>query len=547
MANEDVPSEPVPQGAPAPAPPPGWAPPPWPAPPAPWAGPPPGWAPPPPPAGWPEGRPGLFGPPATRVPRVPPTPPPPDVAPRLLLGLAVAAGVALDIGLRGGVRNAWSAAGLAVTAGALLTSRRLVQPSARRMAALSLVPVAALTLRASPWLAVANLGAATALLVGAVVLGRRGSLADVGPRLLLGRVGQAVIAGLTGPRVLGPALPSRSEEARSRTRAVVRAAAVAVPVLAVVMALLASADPVFAGLITPEIDLGPAFGHLLLAGLATIAVVVAVRSASVDPVDREVSGSFGPLEVLTMLGLTALVLGMFVVSQLLVAVGAADRVLASQGVSPAEYARGGFFQLCWASGILLVFLGAVRSLAAPATFAVRPVRVLAAVVPLLAVGLVVVSLRRMAVYDRAFGLTMLRLSVVVVVVWIGAVLLMVAARNAGLGGGRRWIVAGAGGVGLVLVLAANVADPERFVVEHNLHRARQGAELDVDYLAGLSDDAAPALDRAVRSGDEPDLRPLLASAGFCDDPPQGAASWNVAVQRARAARERLCRVSDRTS
>jgi hypothetical protein len=469
------------------------------------------------------------------------------VAPRLLLAIAVGGGIALDIGLRGGLRNAWVAAGLATAAGALLTGGRLPQRSARRMAALSLVPIAALALRASPWLALANLGAATSLLVGAVVLGRRGSLADVGPRLLVGRVGQAIAAGLAGPRVLGPALPSRSEATRSRTRAIVRSAAIAVPVLGVVMALLASADPVFAGIVTPDVDLGPTVGHLVLASVGTVAVVLAVRSASVDPVDREVSGSFGPVEVLTMLGLTAMVLGLFVVSQLLVAVGAADRVLASQGVSPAEYARGGFFQLCWASGILLVFLGGVRSLAAPGTFAVRPVRVLAGVVPLLAVGLVVVSLRRMAVYDRAFGLTMLRLSVVVVVLWIGAVLVMVAARNAGLGGDRRWIVAGAGVVGLALVLAADVANPERFVVDHNLHRARQGAALDVDYLAGLSEDATPALVRAVEAETEPELRAQLLTAVRCGDSPRGAEVWNLSVLRARSARERVCAVSGRTS
>ena len=42
--------------------------------------------------------------------------------------------------------------------------------------------------------------------------------------------------------------------------------------------------------------------------------------------------------------------------------------------------------------------------------------------PLLTIGLVVVSLRRMAYYDEAFGLTMLRVWVVGATVWIGVML-----------------------------------------------------------------------------------------------------------------------------
>ena len=53
-------------------------------------------------------------------------------------------------------------------------------------------------------------------------------------------------------------------------------------------------------------------------------------------------------------------------------------------------------------------------------------RTLAALVPALALGLVVVSLRRMQLYDQAFGLTMLRLWVVGGAVWLGGLLLMMA-------------------------------------------------------------------------------------------------------------------------
>lgn len=54
---------------------------------------------------------------------------------------------------------------------------------------------------------------------------------------------------------------------------------------------------------------------------------------------------------------------------------------------------------------------------------------------------------------------------------------------------------------LALVLAADLLDPEPFVVRHDVGRAAVGAELDVSYLSRLSDDALPAIAGAL--GDRP--------------------------------------------
>jgi hypothetical protein len=131
----------------------------------------------------------------------------------------------------------------------------------------------------------------------------------------------------------------------------------------------------------------------------------------------------------------------------------------------------------------------------------------------------------MALYDQAFGLTMLRIWVVGAALWLGAVLVMVALRNLGVGGARNWVVGAAGVAAVVLVVVADLANPEAFVVHHNVTRARAGAPLDPAYLAGLSDDAAPA----------------LADAGMgnlvrCDRRPNGVATLNLAAIRAA----RLC-------
>jgi hypothetical protein len=317
---------------------------------------------------------------------------------------------------------------------------------------------------------------------------------------------------------------------------------VAFPLLLLVTVLLAAADPVFAGLVTPDVELGPLVGHVVLASLFALVVLVVLAAALVESGEGEHRGRFGVVEVATMLGLATAVLALFVVSQLLALTDAGDRLVEAAGLTPAEYARSGFFQLCWAAALLVGFLGGVGFLAGPRVMAHRTVRALAAAVPLLALGLVAVSLRRMALYDEAFGLTMLRLWVVGATLWMGSALLMMAARHAGLAADRNWVLGGATASALALVVAANVVNCEAFVVRHNVARAEAGAELDLPYLAALSDDAVPALvDElgpaafAVEHDPYDGRRPQR-----CSDGAGGAAALNLAVARAADVRHDAC-------
>jgi hypothetical protein len=143
----------------------------------------------------------------------------------------------------------------------------------------------------------------------------------------------------------------------------------------------------------------------------------------------------------------------------------------------------------------------------------------------------------MALYDEAFGLTMLRLWVVGAALWLGAVLLMTAVRNLGVGAGRNRVVGGAGVAALVLVVGANLADPEASVVRHNVARADDGAPLDLRYLAGLSDDAVPALVDELG----PSAFTVVGRSTYrCSDDTTGVAALNLAVARAGDARQETC-------
>ncbi|QXC59584.1 DUF4173 domain-containing protein [Aquihabitans sp. G128] len=467
-----------------------------------------------------------------------------DPAPGRLLALTVGAGIALELGLRGGLANLAVTLGLGLVAAGLATGGRVARRAARRFALGALAPVALLSVVASPWLIAADLGAVAILMALAVITARGGRVTDLSPAQALARLGAVVPAAWSAPRSLAGLVPRPSAASGDRVGRVLRGLLVAVPMLAVVVGLLASADAVFASFVSPDIDPGPATGHLVLGAVLGLAALAVVGAAAASPTDRARHGTFGAVEVVTMLTLAVGVLGLFVLSQLVAATDAGHRLVASSGQTPAEYARSGFFQLCWATAVLLAFLAVTRALATPEAFAGRAVRALAATVPTLGLGLVVVSLRRMALYDLAFGLTMLRLAVVVATLWFASVLVMVALRNAGVADGREWVLAAALASALVLVAAANVARPEAIVVHHNLARARAGTDLDVAYLRSLSADAVgPLLDEAARA-DDPELRRALLAAAGCDGRDlDGAAALNLSEARAAAQRAERCRIA----
>jgi hypothetical protein len=481
-------------------------------------------------------------------PAPPPRPPrtrrpvPEDRSPAHLLLWSLAAGVALDIGIRGGVANAVTAVAIALVVFALVTDGRLSRPASRRLALAALLPTAFLAVRASAWLAASNAIAAFVLVALAVLLDRQGSILDTDLGDLARRALGATPSAVSGPRALQPLVPSASAESRRRLSRIGTAALVAVPLMVVLVVLLASADAVFAGILTPDVHLGPVTGHLLLAAAGAIGVLVIVGASRAGSAPAPRPGSFGAVEVVTMLALAAGVLGLFVVSQVIAATGAGHRIIEASGLTPAEYARRGFFQLCWAVALLLAFLGLVGRLAVEGVRRHRSVRILGALVPLLALGLVGVSLRRLALYDQAFGLTMLRLWVVGAATWAGIVLVLVAVRNLTFGSepARRWVFAGAVGAALAIVLAADVANPEAFVVRHDVSRAEHGVPLDPSYLQSLSDDAGPEIAHAAVASTDADVRAQLEPIAGCTDRRQGVASLNLAARQAEVHQAGSC-------
>jgi len=316
---------------------------------------------------------------------------------------------------------------------------------------------------------------------------------------------------------------------RAQVLATLRSVAVTVVLLVVFGALFASADTVFASYL-PRFDVGLLPAQLIV-GLLVALVTASLAHLAIAPPgwsDHRMAEGRPARRgewLLPVGALAALVLS-FVLVQVGALVDGHRHVLATLGLSHAEYARQGFAQLVVVTALTLVVVGVAARRAPRATARDRLVsRVALGVLCVGSLGVVASALRRMDLYVEAFGLTRLRLLVLVAEVALATVLVLV--MVAGIRWRGTWLPVAVVQVVAVATLGLALADPDAQIVRHNTtNEARE--QLDVDYLRGLSADAVPALDAL----DEP-LR-SCALLGRQVAAPEGVADANLA--RARAAR-----------
>ncbi|MFF1698447.1 DUF4153 domain-containing protein [Streptomyces sp. NPDC058257] len=334
-------------------------------------------------------------------------------------------------------------------------------------------------------------------IVSAVALG---SLALHGcrtwPGVLLGPLGlfEAVLSGL-GWGWRG----ARSRASGSRSGPVLRAVAVTAVLLLVFGALFAGADAAFAGLLgdlMPDASVSEGPWRVLLFAAGVVGALAAAHTAAA-PVrwDRLFVGpgrERGRMEWALPLIVLNLLFAAFNVVQLAVLFGGYDAVLEKTGLSYAQYARQGFWQLLLATLLtLVVIVLALRW--APRDGSRDRVLVRAVLGTLCALTLVVVAsaVRRMDMYVDAYGLTRLRVSVVAVELWLGLIVVLIMAAGVW---GARWLPRAVAASAAAGVLAFGILSPDGLIAERNVQRYEDTGKFDLEYARGLSADAAPAVD-----------------------------------------------------
>ncbi|MFI7460756.1 DUF4153 domain-containing protein [Nonomuraea sp. NPDC049646] len=352
------------------------------------------------------------------------------------------------------------------------------------------------------------------------------------------RGGMSVVLAL-GPVPWFLAGPLRKLTARRRILPVLAGLGITVVLVLVFGLLFASADAVFAAYVerltsTPAwADSVPSrifvFGFVAVVLAAT--VLVALRPV-IDPVGP--GHKFGVSRSVWLVPLVAvnLLFSAFVAVQIRVLFGGDGWVLRTAGLTYAEYARQGFFQLV----VVSVFVLGIVAVAGGLLRTERGERWLLAVMLGVLCGLTLVvlasALHRMSLYTDAYGLSRLRISVQATVWWLGAlfalVLLAGAVRLAGRGSGwlRRTIVLVTGlGLG-----AFAMVNPDLQVAQTQVE-VRGVTNMDSDYLGDLGAEAVPAIDRLPEPQRSCVLADVVRANGL--DRPDPWNGWNLARARAR--------------
>jgi two-component system sensor histidine kinase BaeS len=390
-----------------------------------------------------------------------------------LLTVAAAAVVVVDGG--GRRREAWLWAGAAIAVGAL--------------------PV----FRASPWVTGPAVVVAGVCLVIAALVRFTGSGFDVAWLNIFRAPVDAVRGCIESvPWLTRKASASSTPAWTNKVARGGRAALVAVPLVVVIVALLASADAAFRGLFTVHFNLNVVIVSLFGCGIGFGGIVglmsQGLRSKS-STAEAPRGLRLGRLEQLTALISVSLVLAVFISVQLATTYGKALGSLAGSGVSVAQYARSGWFQLLAVVTIDALVVIAFRSVGSHSLRRDRVYQVAVTILVLLSLGLLVSSLHRLSLYDQAYGWTMLRLACWFAATWIGLLLVLLLAQAWNLMPSRNWLPGVAILTGIAVTLVWGIANPAALVARHDLARGNA----DASYLLGLGPDAIPTLlaDRAA--------------------------------------------------
>ena len=288
---------------------------------------------------------------------------------------------------------------------------------------------------------------------------------------------------------------------------------IAIPLLAIVIPLLISADAAFDALLKqlPDWDFGEIFVSILCG--SALAVFFYCRGAVLAhhpqsaPKEAKVRKGMNPLTVNTVLIAVGVVYVVYLISQLAYFSGGFSGIL-PEGYTMAEYARRGFFEMAWLCVINLCILSLAVGVVAKKDAAPLLTRLICLFIGLVTLFLVVSASAKMFMYIASYGLTRLRVLTEVIMLWLGLATMVVSV----------WLfvpklpyMKAILLIALVMGAAISWADVDTVVAGYNVTAYQNGTLeiIDVEhlktlgdgaipYIAQLTDDADPVVAKAVR-------------------------------------------------
>jgi hypothetical protein len=235
---------------------------------------------------------------------------------------------------------------------------------------------------------------------------------------------------------------------------------------------------------------------------------------------------FGITETTIVLGALDLLFLSFVLIQARYFFGGAALVQATTGLTYAEYARRGFFELVMVAALALpLLLAAHWMISKEPVAAIRRFRFLAVSMIGLLFVIMTSALLRMLLYQREYGLTEDRLYASALMIWLSIVFVwfsITVLRNQ-----RQRFAWGALAAALFVMTTLHALNPDAFIVRVNMaHAQRNGRIFDARYNSSLSADAVPNLVDALPSL-PPGARQMMAHTLLERWSPPERADWRT--------------------
>lgn len=291
---------------------------------------------------------------------------------------------------------------------------------------------------------------------------------------------------------------------------VIKGILMAIPVLFVFLLLFSSADLIFQKYVSEviNIDIEPetVFRSLLVL-IATFVFIGAYAYVFRDKENQIVEQQnskgriFGHVESSILLGSVNALFFIFILVQLTYFFGGEGNISA-QGLTYAEYARRGFFELMAVAILsLLLLLTTEKYVIKKETDHALGFKVLSTALIAQVILIMVSASTRLSLYEEAYGFTTLRLyshAIIILLAIVFCLLLYKIYKDK-----RENAFAFRVFISLIFFLVVmNFLNPDAFVARRNIERFAAAGELDIYYLSHLSDDALPYTIKVLGVSDE---------------------------------------------
>lgn len=385
----------------------------------------------------------------------------------------------------------WTLTAFAVALAAFATQK--VQWTPTRIGALTLALCLAVvpTVRDAEWLVALCILTSLALFVYALAPARTWTGLIYGQFVML----------RTPFRVVGWMRRGRRAMSRGRKINLDRVAIVVLVTVGLVAAfgaLLADADARFSALISgvlPFVSFGDVIGRVivgvLVGGFALAAIYVLSKPPSFDRLAPTEPKKLPRWEWSLPLAALNLLFIAFVGVQISVLFGGDEHVQVTEGLTYAEYARQGFWQLLFVTILVMGVIAVAIRVAGREDARDRLfLRVLIGGLCLTTLVIVASAIHRMSLYEKAYGFSVERL----LVRWIelGMAVVLVLILVAGIRMSARWLPTAVVAVGAFGMLGLAIFNPESYIAQRNVEFFEQTGKIDQWYMGTLSSDAFAA-------------------------------------------------------